>query len=121
MNVMQGERALSGYLHVRGLAYTPAHAARGEVIDRFEFGERYLVKMAVGKSYDIPDLEDILVIMQAEFLGNCVPVVELINTTRRGGYGPMSVEGTTVLELMEWVVGVIFVIVMIAFLFGAFD
>ncbi len=36
-------------------------------VERFTFGERYQVAMRSGSIYDIPDLEDILRIMQTEF------------------------------------------------------
>jgi len=36
-------------------------------IDRFKFGDRYLIELASGKNYDIADLEDMLAIVHGEY------------------------------------------------------
>lgn len=45
-------------------------------IERFEFGDRYGIKCHTGKTFDFPDLEDILDVMRSEFMASGrVPII----------------------------------------------
>ncbi len=64
-------------------------------IQQFEFGERYVIRMNSGKSFDIPDLDAMLDIINSEFvLAEVMPFMSFSGVSTRSKSDPFGQRGT---------------------------